>query len=315
MSFLEHRLLSQRSPDAPRGIELPSADELRSLADTIGKRAEGMIQQLLSPQNRREINRIVEGLSKEFVQVKDQLFAEIQRDIPKLKNYFRLGGSFGARAGNYQLEEQMNRLRVLNGERPVDVPARSRGFLSSLVGNNDGTSDVLELYGEDATPFSGEIGGGFTLGNDGVMVSLLAETRAENARLSAERGRVLNESLSKLEALRKEVEQDEGGVAPQTEEGVTVDPTTGERRVGNVPLRPGETPVQLRARLNQELQVAEKAFNEQRDLVRKLTAEGVADDTIKPEREKLMELRLALDAAEGQVKGLEGLRQPDSRPV
>ncbi len=298
MSFLEHRLLSQRSPDAPRGVELPSGDELRSLADTIGKRAEGMIQQLLSPQNRREINRIVEGLSKEFVQVKDQLFAEIQRDIPKLKNYFRLGGSFGARAGNYQLEEQMNRLRVLNGERPVDVPARNRGFLSSLVGNDDDTSDVLELYGEDATPFSGEIGGGFTLGNDGVMVSLLAETRAENARLSAERGRVLNESLSKLEALRKEVEQDE---------------QSGETRT-NLQPRDGETRDQQRARLEQSLAQAQKAFNEQKDTVDRLVAAGSATpaETLRTERAKLIELEQQVIGFEGQITALRGERVDDN---
>ncbi len=325
MQFSESRMLAQRSPDA-RGPELPSSNDLRAMMSRIETGVSDMVRSALSPENRRQFNQIVESFGKEFNQVKDQFMSEIRREIPNIRSYLRLGGTYGPRAGRYEYDRAGQTLRDLERRpaTPYRLPVEGDGFASVAVGGEDGT-DFLELYGDgDASMFEGDAG--FSIDTSG-MVALLNEARTINQRLNTDRTRVLNESLAKLAALRTDVERDESAVTPArtetpvstatprtetaAEPGVTVDPATGERRVGNVPLRPGETPDQLRARLNEELASAQKAFNEQRDLVRKLVAESASEERIKPERDKLRELQLALTAVEGQIKGLEGLAQPD----
>lgn len=309
--FSEHRLLFQRSPDAPRGLELPSGEELRAITGNIEKSFKEIIQRAVTPENRRQIDGILEGLSKEFIQVKDRLFAEIQREIPNLGNYFRLGGRFLGRAAGYELAAQADRLRVPNGNQPLAVPPRGNGFLSALFGNRDGTQDVLELYGDDAYPFSGEIGGGFRMDADGIQ-SFISLEQAEDSDYSKERMGVLSASLAKLDDLRREMEEGEqGGGVQNNEEGVTVDPATGERRVGNVTLRPGETPAQLRERLNLDFQNASTAFEEQSQLVDKLKSAGASDGQLKIAQARLRELSLQLTTAEAALQALQGQRQPD----
>jgi hypothetical protein len=302
----EQRLLSQRS-EAPRGVELPSGDELRSMLNGLEKSFSETFRNLLGPDNRRELGRIAESFTKEFNQVKDQFVSGLRRELPNIKNYFRLGGPYGSSAGRYRSETDDILTDLENRFR---IPNRGRGFSSVSVENPDGT-DFLEFYGDEepSLPFEGDA---YAVNLSGEMNALLDETRTINQRLSAERNRALNQSLAALDALRAEVE---GGSATTPESTATTPETTatsGDRT--NLQPRPGETREEQRARLERELADARTAFNAQKDVVDRLVAAGSATpaDTLKAEREKLVKLEQDVVGLEGQITALRGERVEDN---
>ncbi len=307
--FSEHRMLAQRAPESGRRVELPGANELQDVLSGLQKTANDFLRSALTPENRTKINAIVEGFSKEFSQITNQVMSEIRRDLPKLGEYFRLGGRSGTEAGRYTFENHMGRLQRLlgNGERrEYTLPADESASVS--YEDDDGTVDVLDLEGSDEESFTPP-STTFVIDAAG-MQRLLSENLAQDQRLSAERTRVLTDSASKLEALRASI----GRTAPAT---TTVTPAAAPAadtgRTNLQPL-PGESREQQRTRLEAALATARTAFDAQKAVVDRLVAAGSATpaETLRAERQKLVKLEQDVIGFEGQITALRGERVSDT---
>lgn len=304
--FSEHRMLAQRVPESGRRAELPGINELQDVLSGLQKTANDFLRNALTPENRAKINGVVEGFNKEFSQITNQVMSEIRRDLPKLGEFFRLGGRSGTEAGRYTFDNHMGRLQRLlaNGERrEYTLPADESASVS--YEDDEGNVDVLDLEGSDEESFASP-STTFVIDTAG-MQRILSENLAQDQRLSAERTRVLTDSASKLEALRANILSNPRTAVPATT------PSTDTARTNLQPL-PGESREQQRTRLETALATARTAFDAQKVIVDRLVAAGSATpaETLRTERQKLIKLEQDVIGFEGQITALRGERVSDT---
>ncbi|HRH93146.1 MAG TPA: hypothetical protein PKV72_01295 [Candidatus Peribacteria bacterium] len=315
--FSENRMLAQRAPEGRRA-EAPGTNEFRDVVSRLEKGASELVRNAMSPENRAQFNRVVETFNKEISQITNQLMTDIRRELPKLGEYIRMGGRAATESGRFSWDGGRGVLANLLGRnggprREFTLPVAADETASVSFQDDDGTVDMIDIHGDGEETFEQP---GFTtyVIDEAGMQRILGEARADNQRQSTERTRVLTDSAAKLEALRARIGTP-ATPAPRTETPATATrPATTDTGRTNLQPLPGETREQQRARLEKSLEVAKKAFDDQKAVVDRLVAAGSATpaDQLKTERQKLIKLEQEMLGIEGQITALRGERVSDT---